>query len=537
MDHNSIPYTLPGLKITRTIVTPTKLIIHAAATRREICCPDCRQPSVSKHSSYIRKVQDVPVGSQMVELHIRTRRFYCSSPDCSRCTFAEQHLGIVPRRGRRTDRLSTNLTNIGLALGGEAGARLARRLHMPTSGDTLLRLLRQIVLPPMQTPTIIGIDDWAFRKGSSYGTIIVDLERRRPIDLLPSRNCETVRRWLENHPTVRIVARDRSGEYKEAITRGAPQAIQVADRWHLLHNLIQAVERYLTRKYASLKQIPPPEIEAAGAARPSSSMIKRRRYALNPEREAIHSLREQQRQEKYRAIKARREQGVYVSEIAREFNLSRQTVSRWLDSDSLPPDSRGRYKQISIIDKYESYLLERVAQGCTNQSQLWREIRDQGFTGDRTLVSKWIRQQRKTSATPISYKRSSLPRPKKLVWILLSGDEQHTPDDQIVWHQLQSVETLREARQLARQFMTMVRNRQHEKWRSWLESCASSSVKELCNFASGLRRDEAAVKAALSDPWSSGQVEGQINRLKFYKRQMYGRAKFDLLRLRVLFAM
>lgn len=180
-----------------------------------------------------------------------------------------------------------------------------------------------------------------------------------------------------------------------------------------MHNLLQAVERYLTRKYASLKQIPPPETEAAGAARPSSSKIKRRRYALNPEREAIHTLREQQRQEKYWAIKARREQGV---------------------------------------------------------------LRD-----------------------------------------------------------LQSDETLREARQLARQFMTMVRNRQHEKWQSWLESCASSSVKELCNFASGLRRDEAAVKAALSEPWISGQVEGQINRPKFYKRQMCGRAKFDLLRLRVLY--
>ena len=145
----------------------------------------------------------------MVELHIHTRRFCCRSPGCSRRTFAEQHLGIIPRRGRRTDRLTANLTN-----SGEAGARLAKWLHMPTSSDTLLRLLRQIILPPMQTPTIIGIDYWAIRTGCSYGTIIVDLERSRPIDLLPSRNCETVRHWLEDHPTGRIVARDRSAKTK-----------------------------------------------------------------------------------------------------------------------------------------------------------------------------------------------------------------------------------------------------------------------------------------------------------------------------------
>lgn len=533
MSDNSIPFPLPGLVIKQTIATAGNLVVYAEATRKEACCPDCRQPSSRHHSRYIRRVQDTPIGSQAVELHIRSRRFRCVSPDCPRRTFVEQHSEVVPRRGRRTDRLTANLTHIGLTAGGQAGARLAMRLQMPTSGDTLLRLLRRIDLPPTEIPTVIGIDDWAFCKGKKYGTIIVDLERRCPIDLLPSRHFDAVQQWLQEQSSVAIVARDRSGEYREAATSGAPQALQVADRWHLVQNLRQAVERYLTRRYSSLNRLPSPEIAFAPS---SSSLGQRRRYANNPEREELHNLREIQRQERFMAVKARHQQGAYTTEIAREFQLSRKTVSLWTNSEALPPDSRGRFKRICLIDKYELYLRKRLAEGCTNKSQLWREICQQGFSGSRTLVGKWIRQYQKRSDTSEPRKRTRSLSPKQLVWVLFRHDEQHTPDEELVWRRLQQDEELVAAREVVHEFLFMLRKRQNDHWEEWLKRCSNFPAKELRNFAHGLKRDEAAVEAALVEPWSNGQVEGHVNRLKFYKRQMYGRAKFDLLRIRVLSA-
>ncbi len=507
--------------------------MYVEATRKEARCPGCQQPSSRYHSRYTRRVQDTPVGPQAVELHIRTRRFRCLSQDCPRRTFVEQHQEVVPRRGRRTDRLTTNLTHIGLVVGGQAGARLAARLQMPTSGDTLLRLVRRIVLPSIEIPAVIGIDDWAFRKGKTYGTIIVDLERRCPIDLLPSRQLDAVKQWLQEQSSVVVVARDRSGEYREAVASGAPQAIQVADRWHLVKNLREAIERYLTRRYASLNRLPVSETVMVTSV---TSLGQRRRYSNNPERVALHNLRESQRQERYTAVKEHHTQGAYTAEIAQEFSLSRKTVSLWTKSESLAPDSRGRFKRVCLIDEYETYLRKRLAEGCTNKSQLWREIRQQGFNGTRTLVGKWIRQLGSCSEATIPQKQTRLPPPKQLVWVLLRRDEQLNPDEKSVWRRLEQDEGLVAVQQLVHQFLLMARKRHDHQWQDWLERCSNSPAKELRNFACGLRRDEAAVKAALAQPWSNDQTEGHVNRLKFYKRQMYGRAKFDLLRIRVLSA-
>jgi len=211
MNRSYIPFTLPGLKITRTIIAQQKLVICAQARRQAAPCPSCKQTSTRRHSSYTRAVKDLPVGTDLVELHILTRRFRCVSTHCPRRTFAEQHPQVVQRRGRRTKRLTSNLTQIGLALGGQAGARLAKKLQIPVSRSTILRLIRQVDLPPIEQPRIIGIDDWAFRKGRTYGTVIVDFASHRPIDLLPSREGYAVKEWLLAHPTVEVVTRDRSG--------------------------------------------------------------------------------------------------------------------------------------------------------------------------------------------------------------------------------------------------------------------------------------------------------------------------------------
>ncbi len=212
MTTNFVPFILPGFEIDEIRILPGKMLIWAHATQTEAGCPDCQQVSCRVHSRYTRLVQDLPVCDQAVDLHLQVRRFRCRTASCERQTFVEQHPELVLRYARRTVRLATSCLQIGLALGGAAGARLAPHLQRRTSGDSLLRQLKQVEDTPPASPCVIGIDDWAWRKGRVYGTIVVDLEQHCPIDLLATRQGSEVVEWLRRHPSVTVVARDRSSE-------------------------------------------------------------------------------------------------------------------------------------------------------------------------------------------------------------------------------------------------------------------------------------------------------------------------------------
>ncbi|MGB5058419.1 MAG: ISL3 family transposase, partial [Candidatus Promineifilaceae bacterium] len=493
------------------------------------------------HSSYTRLMRDTPIGLKPVWLTIQVRRFRCRNARCKQKTFAEQFPDLVGRRCRHTYRLMANLAQIGLATGGEAGVRLARILAMHTSSATIIRLIRRLDIPVIKPPRIIGIDDWAFRKGRNYGTIIIDHELGKPIDLLPSSAGKDLKEWLKKYPSIEMVTRDRSGEYRDAITEALPGATQIADRWHLLKNMGETIERHISKRYKSLRESMANWAKEDAVDLDTENGEKRRRYAPEPEREAIHTARSETRQALYDAVKARRAQGAYITDIAREFNLSRKTISRWVNSESLPPDTRGRFKRKCLIDAYETYLRDRLAEGCTNQSQLWREICQQGFTGNRELVSKWIRENGMSPRTESSHSTGKketmvIPRPKALTWLVIRHKEELDEDEQYLLKLLLRDTEIAELRRVAHQFMQMIRNQSANEWDSWLEACGQSTIKELKNFAIGLKRDEAAVYEAIRQPWSNGPTEGNVNRLKFLKRQMYGRANFDLLRLKVLLA-
>lgn len=486
-------------------------------------------------------MRDTPIGLKSVWLAIQVRRFRCCNRGCKQKTFAEQFPDLVGCRRRHTHRLMANLAQIGLATGGEAGVRLARKLAMQTSPATMIRLIRQLNVPVTKTPRIIGIDDWAFRRGRTYGTIIVDHELGQPIELLPSSASDVVKAWLEQYPSIEIVTRDRSGEYRDAITQALPEATQIADRWHLLKNMGEAIERHISKRYKSLRQSMAKWASEDAVDLDTETSEKRRRYAPGIEREAIHTARTEARQAVYDAVKARQAQGAYITDVAREFNLSQKTVRRWVNSERLPPDTRGRFKRICLIDKYEAYLRARLAEGCTNQSQLWREICQQGFTGNRELVSKWIRENGMSPRAKLPHSATKkdtlvLPRPKALTWLIIKHKDELDEDEQYLLKLLLRDTNIAELRQIAHQFMQMIRNQSVNEWDSWLEACSQSTIKELKNFAIGLKRDEAAVYEAIRQPFSNGPTEGHVNRLKVLKRQMYGRANFDLLRLKVLLA-
>ena len=235
-------------------ITPEVVQVGLISEAVSCPCPSCGKSSGRVHSHYTRTVADVPAHGRVIQLCIALRRFFCDFADCSQQTFAEQVPELMAFSARKTCRLRSDLREIGMVGGGEAGARLARRLGMPVSPATLLRLIRQTPLPVVSTPRVLGVDDWAFRRGQRYGTILCNLETHQLVDLLPERSAEVFAEWLHAHPGVEIISRDRGGEYSRGASLGAPEAKQVADRWHLVHNLIQAFEQAMSRQHALLAE-------------------------------------------------------------------------------------------------------------------------------------------------------------------------------------------------------------------------------------------------------------------------------------------
>ncbi len=543
----TIPFRLPGFRIAQAqVASDATLIVTAHARVRRAHCPQCQQPSHRVHSYYTRSPRDVPISDRAVRLCLHVRRFRCLAAHCSQRTFAERLPAVVPVAARRTARLTATLQTLAFALGGEPGARVSHHLQMPVSPDTLLRIIRAAPVPAAAPPRVLGVDDFALRKGCVYGTLLIDLERRRPIDILPDRTAATLLNWLATHPSVEIIARDRSTEYARGAAAGAPQARQVADRWHLLHNLREALERLLHRRYAALARLPRPDPQAAQDdletynVGPHTAL----RIPTASERTVSAQAREQ-RLAQYQAVRLLHAEGRKILQIAKHLKMSRVTVRKYVHAAAFP--ERAAYPLApSMLDPYRTYLHQRWLEGGENAAQLWREICAAGYRGTQAQVEKWAyhRRAEAASSTPHIYRaglparhrarRPSLASPRRLVWLLLRVPHSLPPDDLATLRHIQQDCELAASYGLAQQFLTMIRQRQVERLDLWLADTAMSNVAELQTFAAGLRQDYSCVRAALTEVWSTGPVEGHINRVKLVKRQMFGRAKLDLLRQRVL---
>ncbi|MGH2505073.1 MAG: ISL3 family transposase [Ktedonobacterales bacterium] len=521
------------LDVAQIKVGDTSLWLAVCSRQNSSVCPRCGTASSQRHSAYTRTLSDAPCAGRAVSIALHVRKFRCKNRACPQRIFAERFLDYVRPWARKTVRCMEAILHLGWALGGKGSARIAWLLGLPTTAPTVLRWLRHAPLPDPPPVLVLGVDDFAFRRGRSYGTILLDLERRQAVDLLPDRSQETVAAWLRQHPQIQIISRDRGGDYAAGARLGAPQAVQIADRFHLLVNAGEAFERCLTRHSALLRQ-------AAQACAPANATARLTKHC--PADLQRKQERRAARLALYEQVKRLRTQDVTALQIARQLKLARGTVLKYLRATSFPEmAARPRPRQ---LDPYLDYLRERWNAGEHNAQALWREIRAQGYSaGDeqvRRVVNLWRADPHHpggqcATAAVVAKAEVATYSAHKTRWLLWKPrTDLSDAETRYVTALQQLCPQIAQAQDLLLQFRTLLQEQDSASFDHWLERCEQSAISEVVGFAQGLRRDYAAVKAACCSVWSQGPVEGQVNRLKTLKRQMYGRPSFALLRCRVL---
>ena len=489
------------------------------------------------HSHYHRTLKDAPCGGRQLQLSLTVRKFFCRNPNCSRKVFTERLKTLAEPWARMTTRLREQITSIGLATCGKGGVRLADRLGIETSRNTTLRCIMDVPDDARASVVYLGIDDFSFRCGYRFGTILVDLESHRAIDLLPDRRAETSAAWMADNPEIAVVSRDRGSEYASAATQGAPQAIQVADRFHICKNLTEATQLLLARCQAEIVAVSQQEELAHNESGQSLISIEEWRPKEPAHVEKVRLTRRAGREARYELVMQRHSQGVTAKEIACQLGMSQRTVQTWLAAGTFP-EAKKRRKKRSDFDTFAPYVLKRWQEGERNGLTLWREIHTQGYTGSERTVYRHIETLKQASIqASLNPDRLHTFTASTAVWLFVrapkSLDEVEQEDLAMF---CQASPTLKRTYDLVQEFMQMARRREGHRLDAWLERVATSKLAELQSFAAGVEKDKAAVKAGLTWSINNGQVEGQVTKLKLLKRTMYGKAGFPLLRQRVLHA-
>jgi transposase len=536
-----------GIRLLEVSVEDALVRLQLTVRAPTATCPRCAVSSSSVHSRYQRSLTDLPWGMRAVRIQLTVRKFRCRNRACGRRIFTERVPDLVAAYGRHTHRLATALRMIGLALGGNAGARLAARLQLPTSPSTLLRLVRWAPIPPAPALQAIGVDEWAWRRGHRYGTILVNLIDHRVVDLLPDRSAATVAAWLAQHPTISVVCRDRSDLYADGIRRGAPEAVQVVDRFHLVQNLRQALETVLLDRRPALQAAAvctAMALTPVDCPVPVRPMYRGRRRSPKLAPQPVERPPRVLRWVKiYEAVRALHAQGILIATIARRLGISRPTVYAYLRRET-PPGPRWFQWRPSAraLTPYLPYLIRRWRESGADSVQLWHEIQALGYTHSARTVGRFITRLRRAAdagappepqGTPYTCARG--PSARTVSFTLMCPPAKRVREAQVYLDQLCAMDAgIARADELSQGFLAIVRGRRGADLESWMAETINSGLEALARFARGLREDLAAVTAGLTLAWSNGVTEGHVHRLKLVKRQGYGRAGFALLRQRVL---
>lgn len=515
--------TVEGITIDGATVT-----FSARTVSRKAVCPACGTASGRVHGGYRRRLADVAVSGHKTVIDLMVRRFICPATECDRRTFVEQVDGLTERFARRTPSLRRALERIALALAGRPAARLAAHLDIATSTNSLIRILRRLPDEPVRAaPRVLGVDDFAFKKGHVYGTILLDMETGERVDVLPDRTAETLTAWLRDHPGVEIVCRDRASAYAEAVRTAAPGAVQVADRFHLWKNLCEATEKCVAAHRSCLT-------EPTGEAPPDDPAADVDNGGLlEPPPVEAEGARAARRRERHTAVHELFDKGVGVYAIARALGLDPKTVGKYASAATVEdvPTSDGH--RDTQIRPYLAHLYQRWNEGCTDAARLCAEIRELGYRGSARTVRRHLQPVR-TAGIPAPKVAEALT--VRQATRLLTRRPTSLDEDEKVRLKglLARCPELDAVAECVRAFAEMMNEKRGAELDDWLVRAEATQQPPLRSLARGLRQDFAAVTAGLTLEWNSGKVEGNVNRIKRIKRDGYGRAGFDLLRLQIL---
>ena len=519
-----------GWRCSRQIISSDGITLHLHGKRKTAQCPECSKRSDSVHSSRRRRIQHLPCSGQTLWLVFSVRHWYCRNPACSRKIFAESLAPFAGSHQQSSQALQNLQRQLGLIAGGEAGKRAATAAGLRCSADTLLRRVINTPETKQSGAPHVGIDEWAWHRGHCCGMLIVNLDTHRPLVLLPGRDQRTLATWFRKYPEIQVVSRDRSGVYATAAREGAPQARQVADRWHLLKSIGDEPERMMYRhmplirlvvRELSLKKSPEPELSV-----PAASLRR-------PER--LKQQTRKKRHQHWTEVMALHNKGCSFREISRITGLSRVTVSRWVRSGTFPEMSTRPPKR-GLLDPWREWLKEQRESGNYNASRIWREMVARGFTGSETIVRDAVAKWRKGWIPPVTTaaRLPSVSRVSRwlMPWRIIRGEENYA--SRFISLMCEKEPELKIAQQLVLEFYRILKTQNKSQLSSWFTRVHESGSAELRRVAAGMEADAAAICEAISSRWSNGVVEGHVNRLKMLKRQMYGRAGFELLRQRVM---
>jgi transposase len=512
---------LAGVIVEEVAIAAGLLVVTARARAAAAACPKCGTESGRVHSRYSRTLADAAIGGRRVEIRLTVRRFACRAPGCERKIFAEQIDGLTARYARKTPPLAAILGRIAVALAGRAASRLAAALAVPACRQVMLRLVMAIPDPPAGPPRVLGVDDFAIRRGQHYGTLIIDIETGAPLDLLEGRDAKPLADWLAAHPGVEVICRDRASAYADAARTGAPGAIQVADRFHLWQNLAEAVEKCVAAHRFCLAEPAPAAAEDDAAPHAETG---------RPDPTGKFAERARRKHELVRALRA---EGRGLREIARHLGWGLHTVQRYDRAATWQElaESRWPTQRPSKLDPFKPYLDQHAGGGHGSFTRLFNEVKALGYDGSYAVVRSYLDRIRPGKA-PLG---DAPPTVRDVTnWLCRRPDDLTDDERPKLKAVLDRCPELDTASAQVRAFAAMITDLTGQNLPQWMAAARDAALPGIASFAKGLEHDIDAVTNGLTMSWSSGPVEGRVNHIKMVKRQMFGRAGLPLLRKRVL---
>lgn len=509
--------------------------MNVASSQASSQCPVCQGFSLKIHSSYLRIIGDLPISGKITTINLQVRKYFCETSACVRKIFSERFKQQLKSYARRFERLNELLSSMGLELGGNLAQRIGHLSFVKISASTILRLIIKCPTQAIEPPKIIGVDDWAFKKRFNYGTIIVDLEKNKVIELLPDREAATLTKWLREQPSVETVSRDRSSTYASAITEANKEITQIADRWHILNNLTEGFEQFLNTQRQSIKEVAVElKLEETGVKDDSSAVVETEQNVEHPPIKPSQTLSSSKYYDNFVKMKQLQNEGHSKRKIAKLLKMSRHTVNRYWDRTEFLP--KVTHKKSNILD-YEDYLIKRWNEGEQSVKNLHTEIQEKGFRYNIRAVYDLMKSYPKTivDSIPEIVKVKYYSSKQLSIWL---GTFRKDWTDEVPKEYLAKLidgnPIIKKVRNAILNFKRFMKDKTGEKLMPWCKKIIDDKTEHIKGFAKGVLNDFKAVYQGFESNWSNGPVEGQVNRLKTIKRQMYGRASFELLRKRVV---